>query len=253
MKTNFLPVRNGWLVGLALLLSMLLSCSDASGRAADGSPLAGKVVAGKTLGLFFMTRYWVGQSLEKAAYYFVPTGQVYQNPTGFTATALAAVPAGRRGSYAVAGGKMTIKWADGHTSASPVEAGSPDGFGWDAGVFLGVKPFASARQLAGAFEGGNFISSDAGGLSVSSDLTFRPDGTYAQAGAATGHATSAGSTTQVGSAGSGGGQWQLRDWVLTLTAATGKTTSGVAFPVETDEKTGQVTRFYFNNVAYKRL
>ncbi|GAA4495068.1 hypothetical protein GCM10023172_06180 [Hymenobacter ginsengisoli] len=201
-----------------------------------------------------MTRYWIGtHSLEKSAYYFAPDGQVYQNPAGFTATALAATPPGQHGSYTVAGNTLTIKWADGHTSTSSLEDVHADAFNWDTGIFLGVKPFANAQQLAGTFEGGNSVSFGGGGMSASNDLTFNPDGTYTQSGAVTGSASSSESTADVGSSRSGGGKWQLNGLVLTLTDAKGQVATGVAFPVETDDKTQQVTRFYFQNVAYKRL
>ncbi len=111
---------------------------------------------------------------------------------------------------------------------------------------------ASADQLTGTFEGGNSVSFGGGSMAASSSLTFKADGTYAQSGAATGISTSAESTARVGGTSSGGGKWQLQDWVLTLSPGSGPAISGVAFPVERDEKTGQVVRFCFNNVAYKR-
>lgn len=62
------------------------------------------VSGGRPQGLFFMTRYWVDtQSLEKAAYFFTPAGQVFVNPAGFSAAELGALPAGSRGTYCVAG------------------------------------------------------------------------------------------------------------------------------------------------------
>ncbi|QKG51782.1 hypothetical protein [Hymenobacter sp. BRD67] len=201
-----------------------------------------------------MTRLWIGTgSLEKSAYYFAADGQVYQNPTGFTAAALAATPASQRGSYAVDDNTLTIKWASGQSSVNKLEDVHDNAFNWDTGIFLGVKPFDSSQQLAGSFEGGNSVSFGGGGVSASNDLTFSADGTYAQGGVVTASASSSESTTDVGSASSSGGKWQLNGWVLALTDTKGQVATGVAFPVETDDKTQQVTRFYFQNVAYKRL
>ncbi|WP_151087823.1 hypothetical protein [Hymenobacter baengnokdamensis] len=224
--------------------------------AAIAAPLAGRVAGGKPLGLFFMTRYWIGShSLEKAAYYFTPAGQAYQNPTGFGAADLAALPAGLRGSYTVTGNTLTIRWADGHTSTSALQDVHSNAFNWDTGIFLGVQPFANTQQLTGTFEGGNSISTSSGSAAVSSDLTFRADGTYSGGSASSfsGKDTGGNTTYDAGASGAGAGRWSLNGWVLTLTNAQGQTRRGVAFPFEMDDKTGRVVRFYFDNVAYKRL
>ncbi|GAA4495060.1 hypothetical protein GCM10023172_06160 [Hymenobacter ginsengisoli] len=237
-------------------VAMRVAAPAPATRPAVAAPLAGRVAGGKPQGLFFMTRYWIGtHSLEKAAYYFTPTGQAYQNPTGFGAADLAALPAGSRGSYTVAGNTLTIKWADGHTSTSSLEDVHADAFNWDTGIFLGVKPFANAQQLAGTFEGGNSISTSSGSAAVSSGLTFRADGTYTGGSASSfsGKDTDGNATYDAGSSGTGAGHWSLNGWVLNLTNAQGQTKRGVAFPFELDEKTGRVVRFYFDNVAYKRL
>ncbi|MDO7852051.1 hypothetical protein [Hymenobacter convexus] len=228
----------------------------AAPAAADPTqPVPGAVNGGRPVGLFFMTKYWMAtHSLEKSTYYFAPNGQVYVNPTGFSAASLAALPAGSRGSYAVAGNKLTVRWANGQTESSEVEP-QTDTFGWDMGIFLAGRPFKSPGQLAGSFEGGNSISTSSGSAAAVSSLTFRPDGTYSGGSASSfGGRTDAGAKTySAGSSGSSGGRWSLSGWLLTLTDAQGRTTRGVAFPVEKNDKTGQVTRFYFDNVAYKRL
>ena len=90
------------LILVCLMLSLGLAAYSSS-VPADGSPLA-MVSGGRPQGLFFMMRYWVDtQSLEKAAYFFTPAGQVFVNPAGFSAAELGALPAGSRGTYCVAG------------------------------------------------------------------------------------------------------------------------------------------------------
>lgn len=218
-------------------------------------PVAGAVNGGRPVGLFFMTRYWIAtHSLEKSTYYFAPNGQVYVDPKGFAAAELAALPASARGSYNVTGKTLAVRWASGQTSSSEVEP-QANTFTWDMGIFLAGQPFKSPGQLTGSFEGGNSISTSSGSASAVSSLTFRPDGTYSGGGASSfGGRNEAGAKTySAGSTSSNSGRWSLSGWLLTLTDAQGRTTRGVAFPVERNDKTGQVTRFYFDNVAYKRL
>ncbi|UOQ96214.1 hypothetical protein MUN81_13225 [Hymenobacter sp. 5317J-9] len=227
----------------------------AATAAAATQPLAGSVKGGRPVGLFFMTRYWIAtHSLEKSTYYFAPNGQVYIDPTGFSAAQLAAVPAASRGSYTVAGGKLTVRWTNGQTESENVEP-QAETFAWNMGIFLAGRPFASASQLVGSFEGGNSISTSSGSAAAVSGLTFRANGTYSGGSASSfgGRNEAGASTYSAGSSGGSAGRWSLSGWMLTLTDAAGRTSSGVAYPIEKNEKTGQVTRFYFNNVAYKRL
>ncbi|MGI4874023.1 MAG: hypothetical protein ACRYFX_22920 [Janthinobacterium lividum] len=234
-----------------LLLGAGLALSSCSGGGASAGGVAG---GGKPEGMFFMTRYYVGtHSLEKSAYYFAPDGQVYQNPTGLAAANLSALPPGQRGTYAVDGKKLTIKLADGNGSSSDVEGDNPGGFNYETGIFTGVKPFAKPTDLLGAFEGGNSVSFGGGSTSASNALTFKHDGTFTQEGAVSSSVSSDQSTAHVGNSDAGAGHYQLAGWTLTLTDAQGQKAQGVAFPIETDEKTGQVVRFYYQNIAYKRL
>ncbi|WP_460546789.1 hypothetical protein [Hymenobacter daeguensis] len=218
------------------------------------APIAGKVVGGKPVGLFFMTRYIIAfHSLEKATYYFTPGGSVFVNPVDFNPASLAALSPHNRGSYSVAGGSLNVKWADGQTSKSTLEDPSGNAFNWDMGIFVGMGPFANARQLVGAFEGGNSVSSSSGSAAAVSSLTFRADGTYSGGSASSFSTNTSDSNSRIGSSGETAGRWALSGWTLTLTDAAGRTSRGVAYPIEKDDKTGQVRRFYFNSVAYKRL
>ncbi|MBF9222420.1 hypothetical protein [Hymenobacter ruricola] len=255
MKKLRLLATAAALTGAAAAGFGLLARPAASVPADANQPVAGSVKGGRPLGLFFMTKYWMAtHSLEKATYYFAPTGQVYVNPTGFSTAQLAALPAGSRGRYALAGNKLTVRWADGQTQSSEVEP-QTETFAWDMGIFLAGRPFASPSQLVGAFEGGNSISTSSGSAAAVSGLTFRANGTYSGGSASSfgGRSEAGAKTYSAGSSGSAAGRWTLSGWMLTLTDGAGRSTSGVAYPIEKDEKTGQVTRFYFNNVAYKRL
>ncbi|MFD2720111.1 hypothetical protein ACFST9_15415 [Hymenobacter monticola] len=226
-----------------------------AGGTASVQPVAGAVNGGRPVGLFFMTRYWMAtRSLEKSTYYFAPNGQVYVDPKGFSASELAALPASSRGSYSVTGKTLAVRWASGQTSSSEVEP-QANTFSWDMGIFLAGKPFQSPGQLAGSFEGGNSISTGSGSASAVSSLTFRSDGTYSGGGASSfgGRDAAGAKTYSAGSTSSNSGRWSLSGWLLTLTDAQGRTSRGVAFPVERNDKTGQVMRFYFDGVAYKRL
>ncbi|WP_201984586.1 hypothetical protein [Hymenobacter rubidus] len=212
------------------------------------TPVAGKVANGRPLGLFFMTRYipaW--HSLEKATWYFAPGGQVYHNPTSLDAAGFAALKPGDRGTYQ-AGAAPTVKWADGRSEPFKIETTGGNSFNHDMGIFVGMGPFGSAQELVGNFQGGNSVT----GAAVSSSLELHADGTYRGGFAASISASSNQGKTTVGNSGDSAGRWSLNGWVLSLTNAQGRTTSGVAYPIEKDEKTGRVVRFYFNNVAYAR-
>ncbi|MGI4874029.1 MAG: hypothetical protein ACRYFX_22955 [Janthinobacterium lividum] len=208
-------------------------------------PVAGRVAGGKPLGLFFMTRpipAW--HSLEKATWYFAPNGQVFRNPQGLNAASYAALAPGDRGVYQAG----SIRWADGRTEALKMASSSANTFTWDMGTFVGMGPFTSPAQLVGRFEDGNSAS----GAVMVSGLVLQANGTYTGGFAGNISATSAGSTVTVGNSGDSAGRWSLSNWVLTLTDNTGHITRGVAYPIEKDDKTGQVMRFYFSNVAYQR-
>jgi hypothetical protein len=70
---------------LAVLIFAFPACSKSD------SDLKGRVTSSGPVGVFFMTRYWSGGSLEKAAWYFASDGNVYQNlESGVTAADLAA-------------------------------------------------------------------------------------------------------------------------------------------------------------------
>lgn len=212
-------------------------------------PVAGRVVGGRPVGLFFMTRYIMAwHSLEKATWYFAPDGRVFHNPGALDAAGYAVLPPADRGTLRP--GSNTLSWANGQSEKFVLEDATANGFNYDMGIFVGMGPFKSARELVGRFEGGNSVT---GAASVSG-LDLRADGSYSGSSVASVSATSNESTVRAGSTGTMGGRWSLSGWVLTLIDAAGQPVRrGLAYPIERDAKTGQLVRFYFDNVAYKRL
>jgi hypothetical protein len=204
---------------------------------------------GKLQGLFFMTRFWsMNSTLEMGVWYFAPDGRVYHDlQGGFSAAELAADKA-QKGTYSLAGGKLSIRWADGKTNASEFQP-SASGFGWDGGIFTAVKPFAAGRNPAGRYEGGSSIS---GGTAVSRSLDLRADGTFGRYGVASVSSTSAASKVTAGSQGGDGGRWALAGYSLTLTDAQGKVTRGIAFPYDDPKTAVYPDRFYFAGTMYKK-
>ncbi len=217
--------------------------------AAGALPVAGRVVGGRPVGLFFMTRYIMAwHSLEKSTWYFAPDGRVFHNPGALDAAGYAALPPADRGTLRP--GSNTLSWANGQSEKFVMEDATANSFSYDMGIFVGMGPFKSARELVGRFEGGNSVTSAA----TSSSLDLRADGSYSGSSVASVSATSTESTVRAGSTGTTGGRWSQSGWVLTLTDAAGQPVRrGLAYPIERDAKTGQVVRFYFDNVAYKRL
>ncbi|KAA9339569.1 hypothetical protein F0P96_02855 [Hymenobacter busanensis] len=214
-------------------------------------PVPAKMMGNKPVGLFFMTRYWIATgSLEKRVWYFAPDGRVYWDPTGFSAAELAA-HRGTKGTYQVSGNQMTIKWSDGTTTKGEVEAQARS-FGWDMGLFSAVKPFTSANQLVGSYEGGESVSSGSGSIITSNTIRLNADGTFSRDGVASVKSVSSESTVSGGSQSKNAGRWQWQGYYLTLTDGTGKTTRGITFPFD-DEKTKVFPdRLYFNGTMFKR-
>lgn len=221
--------------------------------AAVAQPLVGKLTGNRPVGLFLMTRYWIATgSLEKGTYYFTPDGRVYANPTGFSAAELAALKPNSRGTFQVSGSTLTVNWASGQKSSSPMEDAKNDAFNWDMGIFVGAQPFRNSQQLLGTFEGGNSASTGAGYIAVAGTYTFRADGTYARSGVASSTSVSDGSVMKTGGQGQATGRWQLNGFVLTLTDNQGGRTSGVSFPFVTEGTAAKPDRIYFNGTLYKR-
>ncbi|GAA4495064.1 hypothetical protein GCM10023172_06170 [Hymenobacter ginsengisoli] len=242
-----------WCVLLSTVL-VVGACSTGIGKDIGASgPLPGSTAGGKPVGLFFFVSS--SDFNNQRTYYFTPAGQVYVDPTDFSAVALAAVPPGQHGSYAVNGKQMTIKWANGSTTAGNYHA-DESGFSCE-GSFMCVAPLASAKQLAGTFEGHNAaVSVNANSLAAFRTLTLKPDGTFTRDNFTASHSESRHSdkssfNTDAASTGpQQAGRWKLDGWYLTLTDAQG-TARGVAFRTDWDEKTDQTKIFRFNGTSYK--
>ncbi|MGI4874024.1 MAG: hypothetical protein ACRYFX_22925 [Janthinobacterium lividum] len=239
-------------LGCFALLLGLLACSS-SGSPKDGAPLPGRLAAGKPEGLFFFMDTFNRQDV----YYFTPDGRVYRSPTDFTAAGLAAVDAQWRGAFELNGDQMTVKW-DGRDVQTQHYQFDPTGFEWD-GSFVGVGPFADAKQLTGTFEGHNdAIAVDANTTTLYRTLAFQPDGTFTRDNYAAAHLDSRrgtdsdapGTVTDAAAASNQAGHWTLDGWFLTLTDEKG-TVRSVAFPTSTDDKTGKVLYFRFNGTSYR--
>ncbi|QKG55703.1 hypothetical protein GKZ68_03030 [Hymenobacter sp. BRD128] len=239
-----------WVLLLGLLL-VLAGCGEGSAAtAADGAPVAGHLVGGKPVGLFFVTKSVLG-NFRTLSYYFSPAGIAYENQVGLSPAELAATPEKSKGRYSVTGKTLAIAWT-GYTqpeSAEMLPLGG--GFGWSGGsIFSAVGPFTSPSQLVGTFEGGTSTYASAVGQStVSKALTFKPDGTYQGSGVATATTATAGSVAETGGTSQQAGRWQLDGWYLTLTDAQGHKVRDIAYPVGTGS---QVTLFNFNGIAYER-
>ena len=132
--------------------------SEGEKGAAGGKVVEAGLRDGKPVGLFFMTRFWsFTGTLEKAAWYFTPEGDVYRNlETGFSPQDLAAYE-GQQGKYTVSGDTMTVTWSDGKTTESAIER-EGQGFMWDGGIFSPVKPIQDKAKIAGEYEGGESLS-----------------------------------------------------------------------------------------------
>ncbi|GAB3845207.1 hypothetical protein GCM10028822_03340 [Hymenobacter terrigena] len=210
------------------------------------APLPGRTTGGRPVGLFFFMDVFNNEKV----YYFTPAGEVYVDPANFSPAGLAAVDPRLRGTYAVNGSQMTVRWAAGPPSTFNYHS-DPTGFSWNGG-FVCVGPFSSARQLLGTFEGRNAaVSVTASSLAVYRTLNFKADGTFTRDNLTDGHLeANTGSVTNVSSASRQAGRWSLNGWFLTLTDGQG-TIRNLAFPTSLDEKTGKAYYFRFNGTTYK--
>ncbi|QKG55708.1 hypothetical protein GKZ68_03055 [Hymenobacter sp. BRD128] len=244
---------SGRVAGLAALRPAVGAARPAAPVAAPPAgpaPVAGRLVGGKPVGLFFGTKTVLGHFITMT-YYFGPDGVAYENPPGLSVAALAATPARSKGPYSVSGKTLSIAWPGDRKAETAAMNSLTNGFSWSLGsIFSAVGPFQSPSQLVGTFEGGTSTFATAVGQAVvSSTLTFRADGTYQGSGVATVTTATAGSVAETGGTSQQAGHWSLSGWYLTLTDAQGRTTRGIAYPVGTGS---QVTLFNYNGMAYQR-
>lgn len=238
---------------LVPLLLALSACGGGSGPGGEADPPAARIVDGRPVGLFFMTRFWsYTNSLEKAVWYFAPDGRVYQNlASGFSEADLQAHE-GAQGTYDVADGKLTVTWSNSKVTEGGFQA---DGgaFNWDGAIFTAVEPFDEDKSLAGTYEGGESFNSGGGNsASTSRTLQLRPDGTFTRVGVASVQSTSSESVVEGGTQGGSEGKWQVGGYSLVLTGSDGMVQRGIAFPYDDKETPLYPDRMYFSGTLYKR-
>ncbi len=238
---------------LVVLLLALAACGGESAGGGGNDPPSARIVDGKPIGLFFMTRFWsYTNSLEKAVWYFAPDGQAYQNlASGFSDEDLQAHQ-GNRGTYEVSGGKLRVTWADGKTTEGDISA---DGgaFNWDGGIFTAVQPFERDKSIAGSYEGGESFNSGGGNsASTSNSIELRPDGTFRRVGVASVQSTTDESVVDAGSQGQSDGTWTVGGYSLVLTGLDGKVQRSIAFPYDDKETPVYPDRMFFAGTMYAR-
>lgn len=215
-------------------------------------PPAARMVNGRPVGLYFMTRFWAFTgSLEMVVWYFAPDGRAYQGlQTGFSAADLAAHK-GYQGTYQVAGDTMQITWSEGKPTKSTIER-SAGGFAWDAAIFTAVKPFQGAKSIAGSYEGGESLSVAGNSAAVSKTLQLRADGTFTWDGVASVTSATKESKVTTGGQSSGGGTWRMDGYSLLLTERGGRVIRGISFPYDDPMTPVYPDRLFFNGTMYKR-
>ncbi len=216
-------------------------------------PAPARFVSGAPVGLYFMTRYWAYTgTLEKAVWYFAPDGTVFQHlETGFSPADLE-LHAGQRGRCVVEGDTCEVTWSDGKRSRGRIER-SATGFSWSAGIFTPVRPFDSARPIAGTYEGGETVSARGSRAAVASTLELRADGTYTWSGVSFLSATSDTSRVVAGANGTDShGRWHAGELSIVLVDHKGNVYRRIAFPVDDEKTPVNPDRIFFGGTLFKR-
>lgn len=237
-----------------LMLCCLLAsaCSAAEPNGPAGAIQPGKIVDGRPVGMFFMTRYWsFTQTLEKAAWYFTADGKVYQNLTDGASPADLAAHKGPQGTFRREGNEMEVTWADGQSAKSEIEI-QDNGFMWEMGIFSPVHPFKEAAEAAGNFEGSERISVGGDTAAVSKKLQLNADGTFRWEGI--GFVEATGSEAILTAAAEEGttGSWKLEGFTMTLTAKDGKAIRHICFPFDDTDTPIKPDRIFFGGMLYKK-
>ena len=207
---------------------------------------------GLPVGLYFMTRFWSSNgSLKKAAWYFAPDGNVYQNlEHGFSSEDLSA-HAGRKGRAALNGSDLIVTWTEGKPTKSKLQRDAT-GFKWDAGIFTPVEAFANASEIAGTYEGGESLAGGANRVVMSKRLELRADGTFEWQGVTLTGSTGERTRVSAGSTGVSKGRWELAGFSLILTEANGQVFRRIVFPNDDKATLLKPDRMFFGGLLYKR-
>jgi len=217
------------------------SAPGATGTLLVVNPAPATVQNGVPIGLYFMSRYWsFSNRVEKAAWYFAPDGQVYQNvELGFSAADLAVHP-GPRGIVRTSENKLEVLWSDGKKSSSEFDQDGT-GFNWDLGIFIAAPLYHHEGELAGIYSHGESLAGAGGRRPVATQLELKADGTFAWNGPS--FSTSAKDCT---------GQWKLREYTLILTESGGAVLRGIVFPETVEKNPLKPARMFFGGVLYQR-
>jgi hypothetical protein len=244
-------IRRRAFFALTLSVAALILGFAACSRS-DGTAEKGRVTSSGPAGVFFMTRYWSGGPLEKAAWYFAADGTVFQNlESGVTAADLAAHK-GPKGAFKLTGGDIEIKWADGKTSRSQFERDKNGrGFAWDGGLFSPVDPIADPKLVSGKFEGGESLSHGGNSIRNSHTFVFRADGTYTREDVGAVKGATDRTILSGGSSGAGSGTWKADGFTIVLTPASGAAERKMAFLWSDDDKQPP-NRLYLGGTLLKR-
>jgi hypothetical protein len=203
-------------------------------------------------GLYLMTRYIMGSSLEIGGWYF-KNGSVSKRPVGnitqFDIKAAAAKDPNNNGTYSISGNKMTILWANGQKTTSDLE---PDKtcFMWDMGSFCPAEQFPKGTRLEGVFDGG--ASAGYGRVANATTLTLSKDGHYKLEQAGSVHSeVSQGTQLYGGSSGGESGTYDISGTTLTLNG--GKSRTVLTFPYDDGTAGPSPRRMMFDSILLKRI
>lgn len=134
---------------------------------------------------------------------------------------------------------MTFSGSDHQARFEPEDKGC---FGWDAGIFCPVQMFQPGATLDGTFTGGASVGG--GAVMSSTQITFKPDGTYKRESA--GSFSSQGRTSAASgeSVSEEHGRYRINGTALSLMPDGGKETVVSTFPwatVQPDRRPGAST------------
>ena len=228
----------------AVSLALLAGCSEAQ---RPGDDLAGKWESGPS-GVYYMQMYSVvARSLERHIYLFAGDRFV-QDPEGDIATVdIDSAKPAWRGTWSYASGTLTMTFAAGRVDTGEVTPDSDGCFQFIDGIWCPALPFAGSA-IDGTYSGGSSFQSS----HTATDYDFAPDGSYTVLSGASVATGDTGSDSRVTAAGAATGRYQIDGLTLTLTAADGAQTRGVAFPFGTSADAARPDYIYFNGLLMKR-
>lgn len=131
------------------------------------------------------------------------------------------------GRMQVAGNTLTVTWNDGKERTGNFRMDT-NCLVWGY-IYCRAKPFARGARLEGTYIGA--ATAGGGVVSRTSNLQFRPDGTY-EFSATGGISAPAGTTGAASSTSGDRGRYRLDGWTLTLTSERGETREYLTFPYD---------------------